>query len=209
MKPGTSFSSQDMTPCARLTTRLLIGILLIVTMLSASGCVRMLAPASEQLLDRNHGTRTLGSRIEDQSIEYKARINLYRSGGTSRNSRIKIISFNGRVLMTGQVPDDDARKAAEKVVRNIRHVREVHNELTLSGAVGWLARLNDTWLTAKTKTRLLLHQSTPGRRTKVVTESGVVYLMGLVTRQEAQEIISRVQRVYGVQKIIKVLEYLD
>lgn len=209
MGSATLFALQDAQPRICSKIKIVLRTLLLAALLSAGGCVHLVAPLSEQLMDGNHGKRTLGSRIEDQSIEYKARINLYRSGGAARSSRIRITSFNGRVLMTGQVADNSTRQAVEKIVRDIRHVRDVHNELTLSGAVSWLARFNDTWLTAKTKIRLLAHQATPGRRTKVVTESGAVYLMGLVTRQEAQEIVAQVQKVYGVQKIIKVLEYLD
>ena len=77
------------------------------------------------------------------------------------------------------------------------------------GSNSFLARTNDTWLTSKVKSRLLINGEAPGWRTKVVTENGVVYLMGLLTHEEADAVVEQVQKVYGVQKIVKIIEYID
>ena len=182
--------------------------LLLMTLLLA-GCVTLIAPLSEKPADSNHGKRTLGAKIEDQSIRNKVRINLHRRDEQLRDARIRVHSHNGHVLITGQVANERLKQNATRIASEVRHVRDVHNELTLAGAVSWLARTNDRWLTSKAKTRLLLNQSTPGMRTRVVTESGVVYLMGLLSREEADRVVEQIQRVYGVQKIIKIIEYLD
>ena len=68
---------------------------------------------------------------------------------------------------------------------------------------------NDAWITSKVKTRLAFNGDAPASRTKVVTENGVVYLFGLLTREEADAVVAQVQKVYGVQKIVKIIEYID
>ena len=86
---------------------------------------------------------------------------------------------------------------------------DLHNELVVSGKVSFLARMNDAWLTTKVKTRLAFAGDARASRTKVVTENGVVYLLGLMTRREADAVVAQVQKSYGVQKIVKIIEYID
>jgi osmotically-inducible protein OsmY len=182
---------------------------LIVACLALSGCIRMIAATSSEPVDRHHGERTLGSGIEDQAIENKTRINLYRASDQLADARIKVVSYNGVVLLAGQVETSELKKQAGNIARRIRHVEQVHNEIGISGSSSFLARANDAWLTSKVKMRLYFNGDTPGGRTKVVTVNGVVYLMGLLTREEAEAVVSSVQNVYGVQKIVKIIEYIQ
>lgn len=174
-----------------------------------SGCIRMVAATSSEPVDRQHGKRTLGATIEDQAIENKVRINLYRASEQLADSRLKVVSYNGIVLLAGQVANEDLKKQAGNIARRIRHVEQVHNELQVVGANSFPARMNDAWLTTKTKMRLYFNGDAPGGRTKVVTVNGVVYLMGLMTREEGDAVVKAVQKVYGVQKIVKIIEYVD
>lgn len=178
-------------------------------LLSLTGCIRLVASMSDEPVDQDHGKRTFGAKIEDRSIRNKVRINLYRSDPRLQETRFKVVSFNGNVLITGQVADEELRAKVTDIAENVRHVRDVHNEMKIAGATSWLSRFNDGWLTSKAKMRLLFNGDTPGRRTRVVTDNGVVYLMGLLTREEADAVVEAVQRVYGVQKIVKIIEYID
>lgn len=180
---------------------------LLFTMLT--GCATLIAPFSEQPIDQKHGKRTFGSKIEDQSIETKVRVNLKRAGEPIKDQRIVVVSYNGNVLLAGQVANENMKKQAEQITNDIRHVRRVHNELATIGAISFLARVNDSWITTKVKTRLAFAGNAPARRTKVVTENGVVYLMGLLTEAETQNVVQHVQKVYGIQKIVKMIEYID
>ena len=137
------------------------------------------------------------------------KINLARASADLDESHIVVVSFNGNVLLAGQVASESLKTQAENIAREVRHVRNVHNELRVAGNNSAMARTNDAWLTAKVKSRLLLSGDTPGMRTKVVTENGVVYLMGLLTREEADMAVQKVQKVGGVQKIVKIIEYID
>jgi osmotically-inducible protein OsmY len=174
-----------------------------------TGCATLVAPFSEEPVDRNHGERTFGSVIEDQAIETKTRINLKRAGPPLSEQRIVVVSFNGHVLLAGQVNNDAQRNQAGEIAAAIRRVQQVHNELAVSGHNSFLARINDAWLTTKVKTRLAFAGDTRASRTKVVTENGVVYLMGLMTRKESDAAVAQVQKSYGVQKIVKIIEYID
>lgn len=187
----------------------LLAIVFIVFTVNLTGCASMIAPFSEQPMDMHHGKRTLGAKIEDQAIETKIRVNLRRAGGALAEQRIIAVSYNRNVLLAGQVAEESMRTEAEQIASRIRHVRHVHNELQVVGAGSALARANDSWLTAKVKSRLALAGEAPAGRTKVVTENGIVYLMGLLTREEAAAVVEQVQKVYGVQKIVKIIEYIE
>lgn len=173
-----------------------------------NGCATLMAPMSSEPVDRNLGKRTFGAVIEDQAIETKTRVNLKRAGAPLSEQRIIVVSFNGHVLLAGQVRSEAMKKQAEEITSAIRHVDQIHNELSVVGAGSTLARINDAWLTSKIKTRLMFSEA-PARRTKVVTENGVVYLMGLLTRSEADSAVAQAQKTYGVQKIVKIIEYID
>lgn len=178
-------------------------------LLSLTGCATLIAPLSSEPMDREHGERTFGSVIEDQAIETKIRVNLKRAGEPLASQRVVVVSFNGQVLLAGQVASDAMKKRAAEVAGEVRHVVDLHNELVVSGKISFLARMNDAWLTTKVKTRLAFAGDARASRTKVVTENGVVYLLGLMTRREADAVVAQVQKSYGVQKIVKIIEYID
>ncbi len=94
-------------------------------------------------------------------------------------------------------------------VEPLRNVRKVHNELTVAGKTTLLSRTNDSWLTTKVKSALSAAESTDATRIKVVTENGVVYLMGLLTRAEADAAVDIARDIQGIQKIVKVFEYIN
>ncbi|MCG8394325.1 MAG: BON domain-containing protein [Pseudomonadales bacterium] len=174
-----------------------------------SGCASLTKNLSDQPTDQDHGSRTFGAFVEDGNIERKVSVNLARASEELDESRIVVVSYNGNVLLAGQVASEELKTQAGNIASQVRHVRHVHNELQIIGGSSFLARTNDTWLTSKVKSRLLVNSDAPGWRTKVVTENGVVYLMGLLTREEADAVVEQVQEVYGVQKIVKIIEYID
>ncbi|MFP5383271.1 MAG: BON domain-containing protein [Gammaproteobacteria bacterium] len=174
-----------------------------------AGCASWVAPLSHDAVDQDHRYRTTGSLIEDQAIERKANINLYRTLPEAPASRIVVVSWNSQVLLAGQVPSAEARKRVEIITREIRRVVHVHNELTVAEPASLAARASDAWITGWVKTRLLFTPGVPGRRVKVVTENGVIYLMGLLTREESEKAVNAVRNTRGAQKIVKIFEYIS
>ena len=180
--------------------------LAVVAALALQGCVPVVigaggAAAYSSLEDR----RTTGTQIDDEAIEVRSSNRLSdRFGGTVH---INVTSYNRVALITGEVPDDKTRGEAEKIVRAVPNVREVTNDLQLSGLSSMASRGNDSYLTLKVRGRLLDAKSLSQANIKVVTESGVVYLLGLVTPTEADEAVELTRNTGGVRKVVKVFEY--
>ena len=118
-------------------------------------------------------------------------------------------SFNGIMIITGQVASEELVNAASRAVEGMRNVKQLHNELEVAGPTSLLARTNDNWLTTKIKSSMMISSETDANRIKVVTENGVVYLMGLLTREEAEAAVRLTRKTFGVQKIVKVFEYIN
>ncbi len=163
----------------------------------------------DEPVDAYSGKRTLGSFIEDQNIESKVRANLYKAHPEYRKANFSVVSFNGIVLLTGQLSVPELVKLATKITQDTRRVRQVYNKISVAGSSSMLSRTNDSWLTFTVKSKLLTDKNVPGARIKVVTSSGIVYLMGLLTDIEAKRAVHAIRQVRGVRKIVKVVEYVD
>jgi osmotically-inducible protein OsmY len=178
--------------------------------LSVTGCSSVLTAARDKPIDDDRGTRTLGSKIDDSLIETKVSVNIAKANiDLDKNSHVVVTSYNGVVLLAGQTPRADLKTLAEQAASEVQRVKKVHNEIQVLASSSLLARNNDAWLTTKIKTQMLTDSAIPGSRIKVVTENGIVYLLGLLTQAEATRATNLVQGVSGVQKIVKLFEYID
>jgi len=187
-----------------------LSLLALTLCLSISGCSSVLTATRDNPIEDDRGTRTFGSKIDDSLIETKAAVNIAKaSPDLDQNSHIVVTSYNGIVLLAGQTPRADLKALAEKEATGVQRVKKVNNELQVMEPSSILARNNDAWLTTKIKSQMLTDSAIPGSRIKVVTENGIVYLLGLVTQQEATRATNLVQGVSGVQKIVKLFEYID
>ncbi len=189
--------------------RLLISLALSCSLLTLPGCASVVGLFSgEQPIREDPGKRTLGSFIDDEIIETKTLVNIRKAAPDFAQANINVTSFNGVVLLAGQVRSESLRKLAGEVAAKVRNVRRVHNELQVAGVTSGLARSNDAWLTSKVKTIMFANSEVSASRIKVVTENGTVFLMGLVTPQEADKAVEAVRRIRGVEKIVKIFEYI-
>ncbi|SED91797.1 BON domain-containing protein [Pseudomonas coleopterorum] len=178
--------------------------------LSVTGCSSVLTATRDNPIDDDRGTRTLGSKIDDSLIETKVSVNIAKANvDLDKNSHIVVTSYNGVVLLAGQTPRAELKTLAEQAASEVQRVKKVHNEIQVLAPSSLLARNNDAWLTTKIKTQMLADSAIPGSRIKVVTENGIVYLLGLLTQAEATRATNLVQGVSGVQKIVKLFEYID
>lgn len=191
-------------------TRHTTALLSLALCLLVSGCSSVLTATREKPIEDDRGTRTIGSTLDDSMIETKVAVNVAKADtGLDRDSHIVVVSYNGIVLLAGQTPNPTLKAKAGAAAQATQRVKKVHNELQTLAPSSLLARNNDTWLTTKIKTQMLADAAVPGSRIKVVTENGIVYMLGLVTRREANVTTSLVQGVDGVQKIVKLFEYID
>jgi len=149
--------------------------------------------------------RTTGMYIEDESIEWRV-LGLMREGFPG--AHVNATSFNRRVLLTGEAPDEAMKKKVEDAVRRIQNVREVTNELYVAAASSMAARGNDALVTSNVKARMVNNGRFSPNHVKVLTEGGVVYLMGIVTPAEGDAAVEIARNTAGVARVVKVFEYL-
>ncbi|MDR5868372.1 BON domain-containing protein [Halomonas koreensis] len=189
------------------TSRLIA--LSLALLLALSGCTAVTSVTTPGTIEENYGERTLGTKVEDESIETKIAHNLGRTDARLGDARINVDSFNNVVLLTGQVPSQELKRLAERVAGQVRNVRRVHNELAIAANLPAGQRLADTWLNTRVRTALVANEAVDSSRLRLVTENDSVYLMGIVSRAEAERIVAAVRNVGGMQRIVKVFDYLD
>jgi osmotically-inducible protein OsmY len=148
--------------------------------------------------------RTAGTYLEDETIEWKV-FGRLREGFAG--AHVNATSYNRRVLLTGEAPSEETKKKVEEAVRAIENVKEVTNELQVAGASSLASRGSDSLITSNVKARMVNNGRFSPQHVKVLTEAGVVYLMGLVTQQEGDAAVEIARNTSGVVRVVKVFEY--
>ena len=151
--------------------------------------------------------RTSGIFVEDENIELKAV--KYMETTLGENAHVNVTSYNRNVLLTGEVPNEAAKTSAEAFVKNIQNVRAITNEIAVGPKSSISSRSNDTYLTSKIKTKFVTENQFPANVVKIVTENSVVYLLGIVNKTEADAAAEIARNTDGVNKVVKVFEYMN
>ena len=186
----------------RLITLLLVGFAVILR-----GCAGMIIAGGATAGAMANDRRTSGAYVDDETIEWKIIDVLYKDEQIDQQTHLNATSYNGIVLLTGEIPNQEMRVKIDEKIRSVRGVRQLHDETSIAAPSSMMSRSGDTWITSKVKTAMLTDDTDMGARTKVVTDKGVVYLMGIVSPQEADKLTDIARRVGGVQKVVKVFEY--
>ena len=176
------------------------------TLGALAGCVPLLVGGAMlggtmMFVDR----RTSGTQVEDQAIELKAAA---RVRELALSANVNITSYNRLVLITGEVPSEADKVAVEQVVSKVEAVRSVVNDLASGEASGVGSRASDSVISGKVKASFVDAKDLQAQAAKVVTERGVVYLMGRVTEREATRFADVARSVDGVKKVVRVFEIL-
>jgi len=151
--------------------------------------------------------RTPGAYVEDEGIEWTARSRLRERFGNSAN--IGVTSYNRNVLLTGQVADEQTREEATNIVSGVPNVQGIINELQIAGLSSLSTRSNDAMITSMIKARFVDDDRFHANHVKVVTEAGTAYLLGIVTREEADAASEIASTTNNVQKVVRVFEYVS
>ena len=170
-----------------------------------SGCPALLGAGAIGAYTALEDRRTTGTQIEDQGIESRAATRIGER--FPEQAHVNVIAFNRAVLLTGEAWDEATREEIGKIAAAVPNVRTVTNEVQVSGLSSATSRANDTTLTAKVKGRFVSSNDFSPLHVKVVTESGVVYLLGLVTEKEAEAATELARTTSGVRKVVKVFDY--
>ena len=151
--------------------------------------------------------RTSGYYVEDENIELKAVKKMETNLG--EHAHVNVTSYNRNILLTGEVPDAAAKAKAELLIKEIENVRTITNEIAVGPKSSLSSRSNDTYLTSKVKTKFVTENKFPANYVKIVTENSVVYLLGIVTKAEADDATAIASTTDGVDKVVKVFEYIQ
>ena len=187
--------------------RWLVKIIFCIFMLA--GCTEIIHVTTEEPIKSAPEEISLGTDIDDWEIETLIGVNIKKSSPELEKAHININSYNRVVLLTGQAPSPEARSLAARVANSYRGVRLVHNDISVSGPTSFISRTNDAWLSTKVKTKLMAHKEIKSSSIKVVTENGVVYLMGLISREKGKIAIQITSETGGAVRVVSALEYTD
>ncbi|MEL0639866.1 division/outer membrane stress-associated lipid-binding lipoprotein [Pseudoalteromonas aliena] len=172
------------------------------------GCAAAVVAGTASAVTSANDRRTIGSQIDDNNIEIKASIALSEVERLEKFANISAVSVNGIVLLVGQVANEEMRSEALRTVEGISGIRKIHNQIRIGSNIGITTQTHDSWLTSKVKAQLLTEKNISSNNIKVVTENAEVFLMGLVSDSESNQAVNIARNVSGVERVIKVFEYL-
>lgn len=187
--------------------RIALGVSLASTLPLLSGCfpvVAMGAGAGALMLSDRRPSETY---VTDEGIEIRAANRIAEKFGDKVH--VNTTSYNRTVLLTGEVPDAATRTEVDKIVAGVPNVKATTNELQVAAPSGLGGRSNDTLITSKVKGRFVDANKFAANHVKVVTEAGVVYLLGIVTRAEADAAVDVARTTSGVMRVVRVMELVS
>jgi osmotically-inducible protein OsmY len=179
---------------------------LILALPMFQGCVPVIIGGAAAGVMSAHDRRSTGTQADDETTEWKAGQHVPDQYKTL--SHINFTSYNRRVLITGEVPSEEAKAAIEAETRKLDGVREVYNELGIGPASSLGSRSTDSYIDSKVKARLVDSNQISANHIKVVTERAIVHLMGIVNAREAKVAVDVARTTSGVKKVVNVLEII-
>lgn len=184
----------------------LIAILLLSTILQGCAVATVVAVTAgvTMVADR----RSFSKQIDDQTIEFTAHNELAKQKALSNNTNLHVVSMNGTVLIVGQAPNSYLRELAIKTVQGVSDIVSIHNQIRIGSITAVTTQSNDIWLTSKVKSALLAAEDVHAKDIKVITENSEVFLLGLVTKEEAEIVVEITRNISGVSQVFKAFEYI-
>jgi osmotically-inducible protein OsmY len=154
------------------------------------------------LLDR----RASETYVADEGMEIRALSRINEKYGD--RVHVNSTSYNRTMLLTGEAPTDAIKADIEKIAAGVPNVKAISNELAIAGPSAYSGRSNDSYITSKVKARFVDANKFAANHVKVVTEAGVVFLLGLVTQTEADAAVEIARTTGGVLKVVRVFEII-
>ena len=189
----------DFKPMMKLAAALSLTLLL-------QACAAAVVAGGASAVTSASDRRTLGSQIDDSSIVVKAERALEANKTLDEKAHINVNSYNGILLLTGQAPSQDMVDSATQLVQGIQGIKDVQNQIRVGNPISFTTRSRDSWITTRVKSLLVADKEISALNIKVITESGEVFLMGLVSSTEADKAVEIARHVNGVSRVIKAFE---
>ncbi|MGL5343801.1 MAG: division/outer membrane stress-associated lipid-binding lipoprotein [Plesiomonas sp.] len=185
-----------------------LGIILLAFMLQ--GCIGAVLVSSVAVAGKvATDPRSVGGQIDDETLELRVGDALAKDAQIRKEARILATAYEGRVLLVGETPTQALSKQAAQITAGVNGVTAVYNEIRISKPISFGTISNDTWITTKVRSQLLTSDKVKASNVKVTTENGEVFLIGKLTRAEAEEATNTARNVAGVKRVVKVFEYLN
>lgn len=182
--------------------------LLAATLPAIHGCAAVVVGGAATAAVVADDRRKTSVVLEDQEIELRA-VDRLAGAFPEKTVSLSTVSFNHNVLVVGQVPDEATRARITETIKTIPNVARIYNESTVSGVTSFTSETNDAAITTKVKARIVDDGKVSSNHVKVVTEAAVVYLMGLVTREEGEIAGKIAAGTSGATRVVKLFEYID
>lgn len=188
--------------------RIATALLLVSTLPAIQACVPLIAATGIGagaliIADR----RSSGAYIDDESIGWKVEERIVQKFGSE--THVNAVSYNRNVLLTGEVPDAATRAQVGRLAGEVVNVKGVVNEVVIGPASSAKSRANDTYLTSKIKARFVEANKFSANHVRVHASAGTAFLVGIVTRKEADDAAQIAATTSGVEKVVRVFEYID
>ena len=153
--------------------------------------------------------RSMGTQLDDETLESRVNSAIKKDQQIKSEARISVTAYSGRVLLTGQVPNENLREVASSLTKGVQNVNDVYNEVRVGPKVDFAQISKDSWITSQIKSKMLVDSKVKTSDVKVVTENNEVFLMGNVTQDQGNAAAEIARNVAGVTKVIKVFNYLN
>ena len=187
----------------------MLSIALAATMVTVltSGCVPLVLGGAAAVVTVAEDRRSPGVFVDDEGMETQALLRVKsRFGG---QVHVNITSYNRQLLLSGEAVTEDVKRGVEQEVSTVKGIKRIFNEMSVGPLAGVIGVSNDTRLTTIVKTRFLDANRFQSNHVKVVTEAGVVYLLGIVKKSEAEAATQLASTTRGVIRVVRLFEYLD
>lgn len=182
-------------------------LILLLSILLVQGCVETAIVASAvTAVSAANDPRSVGSQIDDNGIEVRATVKLMKDQEVSDNANVTLVSYNGQLLAVGQAPTQALINKIDGILKSVDHVIKVHNQVKVGPLASVGSKAKDVWITTKVKSAFLANDKIEGNKIKVITEAQEVYLLGIVSPEQANEAATVASKISGVERVIKVFE---
>ncbi|WP_439234865.1 division/outer membrane stress-associated lipid-binding lipoprotein [Lonepinella koalarum] len=153
--------------------------------------------------------RTVGSQVDDETLELKVYDAVTKDEQIKAEGRVVVVSYSSRVLLLGQVPDESLKEIATSLAKGVENIGDVYNEMRVGSPISFSQKSQDSWITTKIKSDMLLNSAVKTTDIKVITENKEVFLLGNVTQEQGIAAAEVARKVSGVEKVVKVFKYLN
>jgi len=184
---------------------------LLITLLAAitSGCTDIIHNMTSEPVQPEPTSTPIGTGINDWNIETMVGVNIKKADSRLEKAHINVYAYNAVVLLTGETDTEQLRNLAGTTARSFHGVRQVYNEIQVISPSTLTSRSHDSWLATKVRTKLIAEKNFDSSPVQVVCENDIIYLLGLVSRSQGSKAATIASTSTGVERVVKVFEYID